>query len=145
MTTLINIFTTKQKGDNFFECIDPTYKSQLEFKSASTTKIITYKNIELHIDDKQNKKYYKVSNVEYLKSGNIIMQKLLLELADLLTFPIIKAYDNIMTKQSNIYFDKEIKTNINYICETNINNEQHMYMQIREDYDLENLMEKMFS
>lgn len=148
MSTIINIFTIKQKGDNLFECIDPTYVVSTTLpkpKKITTTKIFTYKNIELHIDGNDNKKYYQSHNIEYIKKGNTIMQKIILMPIDPLSFPIINKYDNIVTRQNTIFDDKNMNTHISHVVETNYNNDIHKYMQINGDYDLESVMNKMFS
>lgn len=148
MSTIINIFTIKQKGDNLFECIDPIYEIQAKNtkpKKITTTKIITYKNIECHIDQNDNKKYYQSHNIEYLKKGNIIIQKIILMPIDELSFPIINSYDNVVTKQNTIFEDINLNIHMSYVFETNYNKETNKYIQIFGDYDISSIMDNILS
>jgi len=133
MATINNIFTVKQKSEFVYECINTDVNtSHLKLIDTIDTKIYIYKDLQLHIDKNNHDQYIKIDNDGHYQDNNILMQKLLISPSDSTTFPLINKYDNIISRQTKIYYDNKTKININLVCDIPMNNKQEQitYMQI---------------
>lgn len=141
MTTINNIFTTIQKGTNIFECVNQKYNlSQLKFIKTSTNQIYIHNDLELHMEKNNNKQYYKLTNNEHHINNNIIIQKITVAQIQPIQFPLLKTYNDIITRQIDTYYDNKTNININIIHDTNHKKELSTYIQIVGDYPFENVM-----
>ncbi len=140
-----NIFNVKQNGKFIYECINTNYNnSNLTLMNTINTKIYIYNNLQLHINnDNKEKKYIKVDNDSYHNNNNILIQKTLIAPIQPMLFPLIKHYDNIITRQTKYYHDKQTNIYLNFICDTFTNNnktDKISYIQIDGDFTFENII-----
>lgn len=142
MTQCTNIFNVKQKNDNLFECTGTTVDlSNLSLVNTVNMEIYVYNDIELHITN-NNKQYFRVESDEhYLHNNKVIMQKVKIQQTDPLSFPYLKKYHNVITRQIKIYQNHQL--NINLIHDTFTNGkkkEQMSYIQVTGPYSFVNLL-----
>ena len=143
MATLNNIFTVKQKNQFTYECINTNANtSRLTLIDKINTNIYIYKDLQLHIDKNNQCTYIKINNEDHHQHNNILIQTLSIYPACFTTFPLINKYDNIIFRQTKIYYDNATKININLVCDVPANNkkEQISYVQINGDITFENII-----
>lgn len=138
-----NIFNVKQNGEHLYECVNINYNlSKLTLMNTINTKIYVHKNLQLHINDNNQKKYFKVENDGHNKNNNILIQKILIYDIEHLLFPLINKYDNIISRQTKIYHDQQTNIYLNFICDTFTNNNKQdkiSYLQIDGNFTFENI------
>jgi hypothetical protein len=138
-----NIFNVKQNGKNLYECVNTTYdNSKLTLINTINTKIYIHKNLQLCIDDNNQKKYIKVNNDGHNKKDNILIQKTSICEIERILFPLIDKYDNIITRQTKIYHNTQNNIYLNFICDTFTNDnkpEKISYLQIEGNFTYENI------
>ncbi len=142
MTTINNIFTVTKKGTNIFECVNQKYNlSQLRFIKSSTTQIYIHNDLELHVDKNNNKQYHKITNDDHqIINDTFIIQKITVSQINSTQFPLLKTYNDIITRKIDTYYDNKTNININIINDTNHQKELNTYIQIIGDYPFENIM-----
>jgi hypothetical protein len=141
MTTINNVFLTKQTSSNTYEIINPKYNmSKLRFIENTQLQIYTHNDLHMHIDKNNNKKYFRYINKPHHIQDNIIIQQLSPIIIQSNQFPLLKTYDNQINRQINTYYDKKINLNINIINDTNTKNEITTYIQIIGNYPPETIL-----
>lgn len=143
MSTINNIFTIKQKGDYVYEYMNTQFNtSRLTLTDTINTEIYIYKDLQLHVNNKQ-KTYFKTHNNGHHINNNIIIQRLSIVSTPFTTFPLIDKYDNIISRQTKIYYDNKTKINVGVVCDTIIKDQKKeciTYLQINGDYVFENIL-----
>jgi hypothetical protein len=150
MSIINNIFTTTQKGDNLFECINITYNtSQLKLTNTSNSQVYVYKDLQLHVDKNNNKQYIKVINDSHHQQNNVIIQKIYTTIIQPVQFPLINKYDNVISRQIKTFHDNKTNIYINVIYDTftNTNNKKELvtYLQLNGEYTFENIVKLLSS